>query len=107
METINEILSKSKTNTPLPKHFKEDESIIIAELDIYQTNLITSFFTNIGNDLASKIKYQAQNDYSRYLNKIINSVFTFKPVESELIYTTINNLPNKNSCGCDGINTIY
>ena len=39
------------------------------------------------------------------LNRSINSVFTFKPVEAELISKTINNLPNKNSCGCDGINT--
>ena len=55
--------------------------------------------------MASKIKYQGQNDYSHYLNKSINSVFTFKPVEAELISKTIKNLPNKNSCGCDGINT--
>ena len=79
--------------------------MIIAELDI--ANKFNNFFTNIGNDLASKIKYQGQNDYSRYLNKSINSVFTFKPVEAELISKTIKNLPNKNSCGCecDGINT--
>ena len=62
-------------------------------------------FSNIGNDLASKKKYQRQNDYSRYLNKSINSVFTVKPVEAELISKTKKNLPNKNSCGCDRINT--
>ena len=103
-KTITEILSKSKTITPLPKYFKEGESMIIAELDI-ANKFNNFFFTNIGNDLASKIKYQGQNDYSRYLNKSINGVFTFKPVEAELISETIKNLPNKNSCGCDGINT--
>ena len=45
------------------------------------------------------IKYQGQNDYSRYLSKSVNSVFTFKPVEAELISKTIKNLRNKNSCG--------
>ena len=33
-KTINEIISKSKTNTPLPKYFKVGESMISAELDI-------------------------------------------------------------------------
>ena len=64
-----------------------------------------NLIVDIGNDLASKIKYQRQNDYSSYLNKSINSVFTFKPVEAELISETIKNLTNTNSCGFDGINT--
>ena len=41
--------------------------MIIAELDI-ANKCNNFFFTNIGNDLACKIKYQGQNDYSRYLN---------------------------------------
>ena len=41
-KTINDIFSKSKTNTPLPKYFKEGESMIIAELGI--GNKFTSFF---------------------------------------------------------------
>ena len=61
-KTINEILYKSKTNIPLPKYLKEGESMIIAELDI--ANKFNNFFTNIGNDLESKIKYHGQNDYS-------------------------------------------
>ena len=44
-KTINEILSKSKTNTPLPKYFKEGESMIIAELDI--ANKFNNFFLQI------------------------------------------------------------
>ena len=78
--------------------------MIIAEQDI--ANKYNKFcFTNICNDLSSKIKCQGQNDQSRYVNKSINSVFTFKPVETELISKTIKNLPNKTSCRCDGINT--
>ena len=44
-KTINEILPKSKTNTPLPKYFKEGESMIIAELDI--ANTFNNFFLQI------------------------------------------------------------
>ena len=44
-KTINEILSKSKTNTPLPKYFKEGESMKIAELDI--ANKCINFFLQI------------------------------------------------------------
>ena len=36
------------------------------------------FFTNIGNHLANNIKYKGFRDHSYYLNKKVNSVFTFK-----------------------------
>ena len=45
-KTINEIISRSKTNTPLPKYFKEGESMIIAELDIANTFNNFFVFTN-------------------------------------------------------------
>ena len=102
-KTINEILCKDKTKKTLPKYFKEAESIIVDEVDI--ANKFNTFFTEIGINLASNIKYQGNFDHSHYLKKDISCVFNFKPVEEETISITIMNLANKNSCGFDGIST--
>ena len=97
-KTINEILCKDKTKKHY-QHFKEAESIIVDEVDI--ANKFNAFFTEIGPNLASNIKYQGHFDHSHYLK----TVFTFKPVEEEIISRTTMKLANKNSCGFDGIST--
>ena len=102
-KTINEIICKDKTKKTLPKYFKEAESIIVDEVDI--ANKFNTFFTEIGINLASNIKYQGHFDHSHYLKKDISCVFNFKPVEEETISITIMKLSNKNSCGFDGIST--
>ena len=55
-KTINEILSKSKTNKSFPTYFKESNSIMTDKLEI--ANKFNAFFTNIGNHLANNIKYK-------------------------------------------------
>ena len=40
-----------------------------------------------------------------YLNKIVDRNFTFSYVEEDIIKRTIINLPNKSSCGYDGLST--
>ena len=76
-KTINEILCKDKTKKTLPKYFKEAESIIVDEVDI--ANKFNTFFTEIGINLASNIKYQGHFDHSHYLLKIIEPAIT-KPL---------------------------
>ena len=68
-------------------------------------NKFNAFFTNIGNYLANNIKYKGFHDHSYYLNKKVNSVFTFKKIEEYTVKRIINNLPNKNSYGFDGFST--
>ena len=70
------------------------------EVDI--ANKFNTFFTEIGINLASNIKYQGNFDHSHYLKQDINCVFN---VEEETISITIMKLANKNSCGFDGIST--
>ena len=100
-KTINEILCKHKTKNTLPKYFKEAESIIVDEVDT--ANKFNAFVTEIGPNLASNIKYQRHFDHSHFLKKYISSVFTFKPVEEDIISRTTMKLANKNSCAFDGI----
>ena len=66
-------------------------------------NKFNDFFTNIGSNLASNIKYKGTSEHTYlYLNKIVDRNFTFSYVEEDIIKRTIVNLPNKSSCGYDG-----
>ena len=67
-------------------------------------NLII-FFTNIAQTLAREIKYDGNKNYNYYLNKRIDTVFTFQNIDEETVRKTIQNLPSKNSCGLDGISS--
>ena len=67
-------------------------------------NLII-FFTNIAQTLAREIKYDGNKNYKYYLNKRIDTVFTFQNIDEETVRKTIQNLPSKNSCGLDGISS--
>ena len=49
--------------------------------------------------------YDGNKNYSYYLNKQINSTFTFKNIDEIIVKKTINNLPTKNSCGYDDISS--
>ena len=69
-----------------------------------QINLIL-FFTNVGQKIATDIKYDGNKNYSFYLNKQINSTFTFKNIDKIIVKKTINNLPTKNSCGYDDVSS--
>ena len=69
-----------------------------------QTNVIL-FFTIVGQKIAKYIKCGGNKNYSYYLNKQINSTFTFKNIDGIIVKKTINNLPTKNSCGYDDISS--
>ena len=69
-----------------------------------QTNLIL-FFTNVGQKIAKDIQYDGNKNYGYYLNKQINSTFTFKNIDEIIVKKTINNLPTKNSCAYDDISS--
>ena len=103
LKTINEIICKDKTKKTLPTYLKEAESIIVDEVNI--ANKCNALLTEIGPNLASNVKYQGHFDHSHYFKKDISSVFTFKPVEEEIISRTTMKLANKNICGFDGIST--
>ena len=57
------------------------------------------FLTNIGSNLANNIEHTDTRGHTYYLNKIVDSNFTFKYVEEDVIKRTIINLPSKSSYG--------
>ena len=101
-KTINEILTKNKTKQKLPTVFNGTD--ITGNINI-ANKCNTFFFTNVGQKIATDIKYDGNKNYSFYLNKQINSTFTFKNIDDIIVKKTINNLPTKNSCGYDDISS--
>ena len=92
-KTINEILTKNQTNHKLPTVFKENGTDITDNINI--ANKFNTFFTNVGQKIAKDIQYDGNKNYSYYLNKQINSTFTFKNIDEIIVKKTINNLPKK------------
>ena len=68
-------------------------------------NKFNAYFTNIGSNLANNIKYKGIRGHTYYLIRIVESNFTFKYVEEDVIKRTIINLSNKSSYGYDGLST--
>ena len=99
-KTINEILTKNQTKHKLPTVLKENGTDITDNRNI--ANKCNSFFTNVGQKIAKDIQYDGNKNY---LNKKINSTFTFKNIDEIIVKKTINNLPTKNSCGYDDISS--
>ena len=58
-------------------------------------NKFNAYFTNIGSNLAKNIKYKGIRGHTYYLNKIVESKFTFKYVEEDVIKRTIIIYPTK------------
>ena len=66
-------------------------------------NLI--IFLQTAQTRAREIKYDGNKNYKYYLNKRIDTVFTFQNIDEETVRKIIQNLPSKNSCGLDGISS--
>ena len=69
--------------------------------------MFNTFFTNIGNELANKIKYSGTKDFTYYLRNRQNQKFTLNEVNEQTVTRIIENIPAKNSCGYDDISSIF
>ena len=86
-KTINDFLSKTKTQNKFPTFFKENDDKITDKKDI--TNKFNIFFTNIAQTITNDIKYDGNKNYSYYLNKYIHTVFKFQNIDEETVKKTI------------------
>ena len=69
--------------------------------------MFNTFFTNIGNELANKIKYSGTKDFTYYLRNRQNQKFTLNEVNEQTVARIIEKIPAKNSCGYDDISSIF
>ncbi len=76
--TINDILNKSRKTKSFWEAFKEDGQTISDKIEI--ANKFNLYFTNIGLNIARKIKTPSNIHFSDYLKTKYNNVFKFKAV---------------------------
>ena len=99
---LNEIISKSQKKEQLPTMFTHGQQQLTDHREI--ANQFNIFFANIGPIQSSSINYTGDKTFDAYLRAKKNS-FEHKYVNESTIMTIITNLPNKYSCGFDGLST--
>ena len=104
-KSINEVLSKKGNKKTSPTSLNVNGNEITNTFEI--TNMFNTFFTNIGNELANKIKYSGTKDFTYYLRNRQNQKFTLNEVNEQTVTRIIENIPAKNSCGYDDISSIF
>ena len=104
-KSINEVLSKKGNKNTSPTSLNVNGNAITNTFEI--TNMFNTFFTNIGNELANKIKYSGTKDFTYYLRNRQNQKFTLNEVNEQTVTRIIENIPAKNSCGYDDISSIF
>ena len=103
-KTINEIISKSPPKNNFQTFFTDGEKEITEICEI--ANKFYTLFTHIGPNQSKNINYTGDKSYKTYLKEPNKVSLKFEKVSETYVMQIINNLPNKNSCGFDGISTI-
>ena len=87
-----------------PTFFRDGQKEITEICEI--ANKVNTLFTHIGPNQSKNNIYTGDKTYKTYL-KVPNKVsLIFEKVSETNFMKIINNLPNTNSCGFDGISTI-
>ena len=87
-----------------PTLFRDGRKEITENCEI--ANKFNTLFTNIGPDQSKHINYTGDKTYKTYLKEPNKVSLIFEKVSETNVMQIINNLPNKTSCGFDGISTI-
>ena len=96
---IREVIHKNE-NINIPDTMNINNCEINDKTQI--VNFFNDYFAEIGQVMANKIKNHDLS-FSAYLNKHIDSRFTFKKINESYISDIIDQLKLKNSVGYDGI----
>ncbi len=104
-KTINEVLNRTRKKKKFPEYFKNGDEQISDKLEI--ANCFNSFFVNIGNKLAKKLKNPVNCHFTEYLKENITTRLKFKNIDKEVLIKIIDKLKPKTSYTFDGISTKY
>ena len=102
-QTLNEIISKSQKKEQLPTMFTHGQQQLTDHREI--ANQFNIFFANIVPIQSNSINDTGDKPFDAYLKEPNKISFQHKYVNESTIMTIITNLPNKNSCGFDGLST--
>ncbi len=102
-KTINEILNKTKKKKTIPDTFIDGENEITDKLEIANKFNVFFFFTNVGPNLANKIKNTGNKSFKYLMTNKYTSHFTFSLIDRNTAIKIINDMKPKSSCGFDGL----
>ena len=101
---INEILSKNKKTSDLPKYLFDGNRTLTENKAM--ANCFNNFFCNIGPTLANSITNPTNKAYTDYMKHNITSSFVFDTVTPDHVSKIIRKLKSKSSFGHDGLSSI-
>ena len=103
-KTMNEILNKREKNKELPETFFDTNSSKQVKDPKAIANKFNEYFTNIGPNLAKKIKKNANTNFEKYLTgNYPNSMF-LTPITENEIQSELRMMHSNKSPGYDNIN---
>ena len=102
-KAINEIISRHKFSAQFPTCFKQNNKTYTNKIDI--ANECNHIFTETSPNVDESIPCTVANNFTKFLKNKNKNGFRFTEIQEESISQIINNLPNKNSCGFDGISS--
>ena len=104
METwkiLNQVIKRSKRNSVIGEIIDNNRNITDKHVI---ANKFNTYFTNIGSNLASKIKHVKSSHYDFLTGNYVNSMF-FNPITEFEILDIMNSLRNSTSKGHDNTTT--
>ena len=104
MANINAIISNSPPKKQFPTFYRDGQKEITEISEI--ANKCNTLFTHIGPNQSKNINYTGDKTHKTYLKEPNKVSLKFEKVSETNVKQIIINLPNKNSCGFDGISTI-
>ena len=96
---INKIIHKKGNSKTYPDNFSVNGEILSEPTEI--ATAFNSYFTNIGEELASKIIHTGPDSHKDFLTEEINSSFEFQPVNENEIARIVEKIKGTSSCGYD------
>ena len=100
--TINQLINKNRKAHSIPNIFTDGNRSYESFQDISEG--FNNFFVDVGPRLAEDIP-NCDKDFKDYLGAPVNEIFVFQNITPQIIYSTLNKLQPKLSCGPDNIST--
>ena len=99
---LNDITRRKLKKDKCQKEFRSNGKLITDTKLI--SNKFNDFFTNVGPNLAKKIRKVNDVAFTEYMNDATVSSMFLRNVTPEEIFTVVSKFKNKTSCGYDNIN---
>ena len=104
-KVLNTVMGTPCFGSEYPDHFVNNDIVISNKKDI--TNMLKTYFTNIGPELSKDITIPTNASIYDYLENRNNQTLFLTSVSEEEVIRTVNNLECKTSTHCGNIYMLF